>query len=1142
MGVVFVSSTFRDMHYERDAIRDIVAPEVNKVARCYGQYVSFVDLRWGVDTQGIDEASEHLKEERVLDVCLDEIDRSGPPIIAILGDRYGWMPGMDGQRVREADEREAHLIGDAAARKDGFVLEDDLISVTALEVEYGALRDRKQLENALFYYRAIEGSCEGSVYAAEGGLYSEKRALLHRRIEKLNGMCETFGGRASRRYTVRFEDGMPHPEDIGAFARMVAEDVLNILEPSWERQLAMTPLQRSLELHRHLMADKAGLLQARKAELDRYVDMLRSGPGIHLVLKGEPGSGKTTLLAAIASKLASLGNDPVLFISCGFTPDSADSAGVLRLIVEWLSSLCGKQHSDGADVKGVSDLIDEMESLCSNCAQAGVLPIIVIDAIDQLSPDENRDRLAFLPRSEAVCYIVSCTSQFNVGDRACERLDPITDCGERLAIIHSLEASGVHKEIGGQAREYLLSLPASENPLFLSLAMQTLVMLDRRDFGEIDERVDGGVAADEAINGYLAEVLEKRPASTAEMGAYLIVDAIDHTGAEREPMRRALEYLAVSRRGLRVEDLERLQDMHAGERSFGHFDALGFAALRSYFSNCFIQRADSRFDFTHNSFREGIVSAIPSGRKPHVHADILKALRSCDEDDPVRIEEEAYHAYWARDAESLWACVCACEKQTKAAAESGEAKAGAIVERRRWVLSRDMRECCEDDEERWLADQIGKTCERPAGEAVIDFINGCVYSSAVVGKLGLSKLRVAKTVLAGMLTLASGFHEDLDDASSRERLASTSYSLAYVLDCMGDLEFGRSLVLYWEAYKLRRSNREENPDQYARSCDNLASSLRNAAEGGIDIDPALLASEDGGSVLSLQERIVGLFEEEIDIRERLCRQAELDMREDANERAEQRLQAARENLAWAYSNMAMKGLACGLPDRPADHAGRSSEELYEIALKLREAVLEEGRKSPEDIEKVAYTELGLARRLREKGDGKSLERANELAEDACSKRELVFDATGSPKAARALAEAFGDRADVLASFGEWRLAVQYREKALACIRRTVHALATPQCKLDLVISALNLADALERCSEPDDAAGMPHTGAELRRCMLLSEASGWLESMYVDNPRKGSPEHELLSNCYGRLMKACRSSASEAVPEIERRRGLLGGG
>jgi len=95
---VFISSTFRDMHAERDALSRWVFPALDerlKERRCR---LEPIDLRLGVETAEAD--SERLCEQQILKVCLQEIDRSRPFLMVLLGDRYGWVPEED--RIRAA--------------------------------------------------------------------------------------------------------------------------------------------------------------------------------------------------------------------------------------------------------------------------------------------------------------------------------------------------------------------------------------------------------------------------------------------------------------------------------------------------------------------------------------------------------------------------------------------------------------------------------------------------------------------------------------------------------------------------------------------------------------------------------------------------------------------------------------------------------------------------------------------------------------------------------------------------------------------------------------------------------------------------------------------------------------------------------
>ena len=82
---VFVSSTFRDMHAERDHLVTVIFPQLRRF--CEGRGVAWgeVDPRWGV-------TDEAAAEGQVLPICLEEIQRCRPYFIGLLGERYSWAP------------------------------------------------------------------------------------------------------------------------------------------------------------------------------------------------------------------------------------------------------------------------------------------------------------------------------------------------------------------------------------------------------------------------------------------------------------------------------------------------------------------------------------------------------------------------------------------------------------------------------------------------------------------------------------------------------------------------------------------------------------------------------------------------------------------------------------------------------------------------------------------------------------------------------------------------------------------------------------------------------------------------------------------------------------------------------------------
>ena len=82
---VFLSSTFRDMHAERDYLIKVTFPRVRKWCADRRLFFVDIDLRWGVTRQEADEG-------KAIEISLKEIDGTRPFFLCFLGERYGWVP------------------------------------------------------------------------------------------------------------------------------------------------------------------------------------------------------------------------------------------------------------------------------------------------------------------------------------------------------------------------------------------------------------------------------------------------------------------------------------------------------------------------------------------------------------------------------------------------------------------------------------------------------------------------------------------------------------------------------------------------------------------------------------------------------------------------------------------------------------------------------------------------------------------------------------------------------------------------------------------------------------------------------------------------------------------------------------------
>jgi WD40 repeat protein len=83
---VFVSSTFNDMHAERDYLIKRVFPDLHDWCDRRRLRLVDVDLRWGVTE------SDATHNKNVVQTCLSQIDYCRPFFICFAGQRRGWVP------------------------------------------------------------------------------------------------------------------------------------------------------------------------------------------------------------------------------------------------------------------------------------------------------------------------------------------------------------------------------------------------------------------------------------------------------------------------------------------------------------------------------------------------------------------------------------------------------------------------------------------------------------------------------------------------------------------------------------------------------------------------------------------------------------------------------------------------------------------------------------------------------------------------------------------------------------------------------------------------------------------------------------------------------------------------------------------
>lgn len=616
MNSIFVSSTFRDMQLERDAIRDISAPIINNIAKKYGEKVSFCDLRWGINTEDLD---DDVSERKVLSVCLDEIDRCNPPMVVILGDRYGYMPS-------------SNLISDIAKRKE-LQLDDYKKSVTALEIEYGALLTEPKTSNTLFYFREIEGIAPEEFVDVDEE-YSKKLKELKEKIIALTG------GRL-KAYKLSFSNG----EVIGVkeFAEVVANDIIGFLEPEWKRKSKLTPIEKEQDIHWNYAKDKSGLFRARSSLSQHYIDKILSGQQL-LVLKGNTGCGKSTLISNLAVKLKGMGKN-VIPVFCGLTPRSSSSASILKDIVwqletdaikngiidEHLHTKLKREYVIEFEDIELSDWQQQLNNCCNLLYDKGKEYYFIIDAIDQLTDKEALVNLIPYDIPESFHFVFSCVTEYKTEDVEIEELGLLNEDEKQDVIKGVLESH--HRELSNAVISVIVSKSNSCNPLYVNLLIERLFLMNANDYDIISSTGDGV----NAITNHQLTIINNCPNDLNGLCYDILIEGGNRINAKLVP--EVLKYIAVTKYGITRDALkEILKD---------EWSELDFAYFISYMYDFFVLREDGRYDFSHKNIRAAIESFTDKLTERHkeVFDYSLKA------DDCTLDDEIIYHAINSNQAE-----------------------------------------------------------------------------------------------------------------------------------------------------------------------------------------------------------------------------------------------------------------------------------------------------------------------------------------------------------------------------------------------------------------------------------------------------------------------------------------------------------
>ena len=509
MKLVFVSSTFRDMQFERDALNTRVVPRINQFLERYSETVHFGDLRWGVNTTEL-ESEESSK--KVLKVCLDQIDDCKPYMIIFIGERYGWIPSRD-------------LLHSAALLKgmDVSSIKEDT-SVTELEIEYGALLNPDYEGRILFYFRNPFDMSEMTEeqkanYISESPLHKEK-------IEQLKAQIKEKYPDYIRYYDVSYDADAGKLVGLEPLMDQIYEDLQRVFDldltylnslPTEERALSNSKNHFEKMAADSYLRELSAVNQFDYDAFEYYYQMRFENNPAFEVVTGPHGIGAKTLVAQKYMNTLKAGYNAVCF-SFGMDEFTDTVDKMVATVCYRLEEMMELPHDTKASA-------EHFAHLCKAYTERLDLPYLYFYMVNLpvSALTVFRKLEALHPYLFGVGFCVhfrkyipdEMSLPFFLKNRVTRVPALSTDeIGEMVnAILKSKR-----KELPPIVIDEIKKHSAANLPLYLSLLVERLLILDNDDFAAIRARGDGM----DNINAYMIDLIRESGDNVTEIAKELL--------------------------------------------------------------------------------------------------------------------------------------------------------------------------------------------------------------------------------------------------------------------------------------------------------------------------------------------------------------------------------------------------------------------------------------------------------------------------------------------------------------------------------------------------------------------------------------------------------------------------------------------
>ncbi|XP_060546985.1 telomerase protein component 1 isoform X2 [Pantherophis guttatus] len=535
---IFVSSTFRDMHGERDLLIRSVFPELRARAARFCLAIQEIDLRWGITEQ-------ESQRNKQVELCLSEVSRSDL-FIGILGERYGNVP----KETSLPEEPQYEWV-------KTYPLGRSITELEAVQFLNGS-HDPTAESRAFFYLR--EPDFLGSVpepwkkdFGAESEEASQHMTDLKEHLRK-HGSLAAFSSYACQWGGVA--QGQPFVKGLEDFGHRVLQDVWKCLQHHFieggESELTIgSKEEEGNTLQESFQESQQRRFCARTKLLNTTAAQMRSGK--LYVVSGEPGQGKTVFLAALAEKLRKMvplvgeGPPPKYHVVAHFTkagPNQTKAQVVLDQLCSLLRKLLENPPTPPRSYRGLVTQFECLLHAVAKLLKRRQCLVLLIDGADLIHAAGGELVSDWLPENmpQRVSLVLSVSSDSMLRESLKQRkdavfipLEPLAPPDRASIVRKDLALHGKKLEesaFNNQMRLVLLKR-GSRQPLYLSLLIQDLRLF--------------------ALYEKLSERIQKLPISLPLMMQHLLGCMEQDHGLELVAM--TLVSLWASRDGLMEQDL-----------------------------------------------------------------------------------------------------------------------------------------------------------------------------------------------------------------------------------------------------------------------------------------------------------------------------------------------------------------------------------------------------------------------------------------------------------------------------------------------------------------------------------------------------------------------------------------------------------